>query len=66
MSPTSTNDQHPKKDRWAAGDIVTRDDLMRIEASDLLKSRVFANTLPDDSDALPAPEPTTLDHHAAT
>jgi len=48
------------------GDIVTRDDLMRIEASDLLKSRVFANTLPDDSDALPAPEPTDLDHHAAT
>jgi probable Rubsico expression protein CbbX len=48
------------------GDIVTRDDLMRIEASDLLKSRVFAQTLPDDSDALPAPEPTALDHHAAT
>jgi probable Rubsico expression protein CbbX len=48
------------------GDIVTRDDLMRIEASDLLKSRVFAYTLPDDSDALPAPEPTDLDHHAAT
>jgi probable Rubsico expression protein CbbX len=48
------------------GDIVTRDDLMRIEASDLLKSRVFAYPLPDDSDALPAPEPTDLDHHAAT
>jgi hypothetical protein len=66
MSPTSTNDQHPKKDRWAAGDIVTRDDLMRIEASDLLKSRVFANGLPDDSDALPLPEATARDHYAAS
>ena len=48
------------------GGILTPDDLMRIEASDLLKSRVFADTLPDDSDALPAPEPPALDHHAAT
>jgi hypothetical protein len=24
------------------------------------------DTLPDDSDALPAPEPPALDHHAAT
>jgi ribulose-bisphosphate carboxylase large chain len=28
--------------------------------------RATAYTLPDDSDALPAPEPTDLDHHAAT
>jgi ribulose-bisphosphate carboxylase large chain len=28
--------------------------------------RAKAYTLPDDSDALPAPEPTDLDHHAAT
>jgi probable Rubsico expression protein CbbX len=47
------------------GGTVTREDLTRIEASDLLKSRVFADTLPDDSDALPAPEPTALDRQAA-
>jgi probable Rubsico expression protein CbbX len=47
------------------GGTLTPEDLMRIEASDLLKSRVFAGTLPDDSDALPAVEPTGLDDHAA-
>jgi probable Rubsico expression protein CbbX len=45
---------------------LTREDLMRIEASDLLKSRVFADALPDDSDALPPPEPTAVDSHAGT
>jgi hypothetical protein len=47
------------------GGRVTREDLTRIEASDLLKSRVFADALPDDSDALPSPEPTALDRQAA-
>jgi probable Rubsico expression protein CbbX len=47
------------------GGTLTHEDLMRIEASDLLKSRVFAGTLPDDSDALPAPEPTGIDDHAS-
>ena len=47
------------------GGTLTRQDLMRIEPSDLLKSRVFATPLPDDSDALPAPEPTALDRQAA-
>jgi probable Rubsico expression protein CbbX len=48
------------------GGTLTRDNLMRIEASDLLKSRVFANGLPDDSDALPPPEATARDHYAAS
>jgi len=48
------------------GGTLTHDDLMRIEADDLLKSRVFAGPLPDDCDALPAPELPALDHDAAT
>jgi Asp-tRNA(Asn)/Glu-tRNA(Gln) amidotransferase A subunit family amidase len=47
------------------GGRVTREALTRIEASDLLKSPVFADALPDDSDALPSPVPTALDRQAA-
>ena len=47
------------------GGTLTRDDLMRIEPEDLLKSRVFTNALPDESEAPAAPDPTSLDQHAA-
>jgi hypothetical protein len=43
------------------GGTLTREDLMRLEPDDLLKSRVFAGPLPHDSDALP-----DIDDDAAT
>jgi ribulose-bisphosphate carboxylase large chain len=84
MSPTSTNDQQPKKDRWAAGVTPYREmgyydaDYEPRDTDVLAAFRISPQPGVDpieaaaavagesDSDALPAPEPSALDHDAAT